>query len=160
MGLVTGGFEPRDYDNVKRFPVKTGETIAECDMTALDANGEVILALAATAKLLGPAARGTAITSAAAGTTIDVHCDPRATYRCLCDNAAENLQATVGDEVDLIGATGSMLVNLGASATDVFTVQEIGAFRDPTGLADSTTRWCNGQEIFVKITDGKHSLGN
>lgn len=153
-------FEPRDYDKIKRFPVKVGETIAEGDMTTIDANGLVTIATAASTKLLGPAARGTAIVSAVAGTTIDVHCDPLATFRCKCDNVAENLQATVGDEVDLVGTTGAQYVDLGSSTTDVFVVQEIGAFRDPTGLADSSTLWSDGAELFVKINNGKHSLGN
>lgn len=158
MAIIS--FEPRDHDNVKQFPLAAAQTIAEGDMCTINTDGLVEIATAGSAKLLGPAARGTAVVNSAAGDKISVHCNPHATFRCLCDDATENLQAVVGDEVDLIGTTGAQYVNLGASATDVFVVQEIGSFRDPTGLSDSSTLWCNGKEIFVKINDGKHCLGN
>lgn len=140
--------------------VKTGETIAVGDPVELDADGLIICATASSAKLAGVAAQ--AVTSAAAGTKIGIYDDPKQVYLAKADNVSEVLQAVKGDEVDLIGSTGAFLVNLGASATDVFKVVDIGSERDPLLAAASSTFYSqnDGTAVFVEINSTKHAFGS
>lgn len=127
-------FKPVQNDRVERYPTAASQTIAKGDPVVINANGLIEVATAASAALLGVAA--TPVTASSAGDEILVYNDPKAVFVAKCDNAAENLQATVGDEVDLIGSTGAFFVNLGASTTDVFVVRQIGSYFDP--LLDGT----------------------
>lgn len=149
-------FKPITKTRMTRMVVKASETIAVGDPVEVDANGLLICATASSATLVGVAAE--AVTSAATGAVIAVYDDPKAIFLCKCDNVAENLQATVGDEVDLIGSTGAFYVNLGASSTDVFVVRAIGPHYDPQLAASSGTFFSfrDGTELLVEIN--KHTF--
>lgn len=145
---------------VNLHTVKAGETIAVGDPVELDADGLIICATAISAKLAGVAAQ--AVTSAATGAKIGVYDDPKQVYLAKADNVAAVLQATKGDEVDLIGTTGAFFVNLGASLTDVFRVVAIGSERDPLLAASSATFYSqnDGSAVFVEINPTKHAFGS
>lgn len=144
-------FKPITKTRMTRYVVKASETIAVGDPVEIDGDGLLICATASSATLAGVAAE--AVTSAASGAVIMVYDDPKALFLAKCDNVAENLQATVGDEVDLIGSTGAFLVNLGASVTNVFVVRAIGSHYDPQLVASSATKFSfrDGTELIVEI---------
>lgn len=149
-------FKPISNTRITRYVVKASETIAVGDPVEVDSNGLLICATASSATLVGVAAE--AVASAATGAVIGVYDDPKALFRAKCDNVAENLQATVGDEVDLIGSTGAFFVNLGASSTDVFKVAAIGPHYDPQLAVASSTFFSfkDGTELLVEIN--KHTF--
>lgn len=130
-------FMPVMHDRVNEYYCAASQTIAKGDPVVVNASGLVEIADATSAALAGIAA--TAVTSSSAGDAILIYDDPRVILRGKCDNSAENLQATVGDEVDLIGSTGAFYVNLGASAVDVFVVRKIATKIDPLQDGSFTT---------------------
>jgi len=144
-------FKPITKTRMTRYVVKASETIAVGDPVEIDANGLLICATASSATLAGVAAE--AVSSAASGAVISVYDDPKALFLARCDAVGENLQATVGDEVDLIGSTGAFYVNLGASSTNVFVVRAIGPHYDPLLAASSATKFSfeDGTKLIVEI---------
>lgn len=149
-------FKPITKTRMTRYVVKASETIAVGDPVEIDTNGLLICATATSATLVGVAAE--AVTSAASGAVIAVYDDPKAIFIASCDAVGENLQATVGDEVDLIGSTGAFYVNLGASSTDVFVVRAIGPHYDPHLAVASSTffSFADGTKTLVEIN--KHTF--
>lgn len=149
-------FKPLSNTRMTRYVVLASETIAVGDPVEIDASGLLICATATSATLIGVAAE--AVTSAATGAVIAVYDDPEAKFLARCDAVGENLQAVVGDEVDLIGSTGAFYVNLGASATDVFKTLAIGPVYDAALAVASGTffSFADGTKLVCVIN--KHTL--
>lgn len=127
-------FMPVENDRVNEYLCAASQTIAKGDPVVVNASGLVEVADASSAAITGIAA--TAVTSSSSGDAILVYDDPKTVLRGKCDNDSENVQAVVGDEVDLIGSTGAFYVNLGASATNLFVVRKVATAIDP--LQDGT----------------------
>lgn len=141
-------FKVRKYDRITRYPLAASQTIAVGDPLELNSSGLVIVATATSAALLGVAA--SACAASAALDPIMVYDDPKAEFIATCDAYAEAVQAIVGDEVDLIGSTGAFLVNLGASAVDVFVVKEVVSWQDPL-LDGADFPFQNRAQVVVEI---------
>jgi hypothetical protein len=109
------GFLPYDVNApIRYFPIKASVTLARGDAVILT-SGQVDIALAASANLLGVVARACA--SLAAATLVPVWSDPDTEFIGRQDDATA---LAVGSEYDLVGATGAMQIDGDASSTDVF----------------------------------------
>jgi hypothetical protein len=145
------GFRPTKADlggdDIILLPAQVAETWVAGDMLALsgNTNGSVILATAASTHLIGPAVD--ARNATAAGELVPVYADPDMIFEGLVSANASGL--VIGDQVDLIGASGAQLIDVGASATDVFTF--LGLLPDETATAARA-------KAKVRITETKHGL--
>jgi hypothetical protein len=152
-------FRPLRCDSVQRYRVAASQTIAVGDPVVMNASGLVEVGAAASAQLLGVAAEAIVTGGTVSATnTIGVYDDPKALFIALGDASTTGSQALIGDEVDLVGSTGAFLVDIGASATDVFVVRAIGTFYDPLLTGTTGFKWTTGTEILVQIN--KHMLAN
>jgi len=128
------GFWPID-ENVKTvdFPVAASQTITRGDAVILS-SGQVAIAVAGSARILGVIGR--TATTLAAGTMVPVYVAGAATEFMGRQDGSDTL--AIGDELDLIGATGVMQIDSDASTTDVFRLtREVD-----TGEADGAgKRW-------------------
>jgi hypothetical protein len=147
-------------DTLGRYPCAASQTISIGDPVTVDGDGNVILADASSATLLGVAGRDVAAT--AAGDEILVYDDPDAEFELAADNVDQVLQTNVlGLEFDLVVPGGVFKANLDASVTDVFLGISIGGFNDPlrdgsvyygSALAgDWTPGWQSKNVVRVKI---------
>jgi hypothetical protein len=103
----------------------------------------VIIAVAGSTSLVGAAADSR--TSTTANDLVPVYALPDQVFIGKVD--ADASAVTIGDQVDLVGTTGAMMIDVGASTTDVFTFLGI--------LPDQTTDEAEAYAM-VRITHGKH----
>lgn len=112
------GFFPKNPNaRIEYLPIAASQTLSEGDAVILS-SGQVAIGLAASATLCGVVAQD--CSSLAAGTLVPVYADPYEIFIGLTD--ADSSSLAVGAEIDLVGATGAMLLDVGASTTDVFKV--------------------------------------
>lgn len=129
------GFMPLNPDAViKWLPIAASQTLTKGDAVILS-SGLVAIAVAGSAALVGVVAQDCA--SLAASTLVPVWCDPEEDFIGLAD--ADSSSVTAGSEVDLVGATGAMLLDVGASTTDVFKLQY--QYDPEEDLTTASARW-------------------
>jgi hypothetical protein len=140
------GFWPADVSNdrVRYLPIKASQTLTRGDAVIIS-SGQIAIAVAGSAELVGVIARDCA--SLTAATPVPVYHRDDHEFECMAN--ADSSSVVLGGEYDLIGATGAMLLNVGASSTDVF-VAVRGNPEDT--LTDAYARW------IVKIN--KHALSD
>lgn len=128
------GFYPESPNaHIGYYPIATGQTLTAGDAVILS-SGQVAIALANSARLLGVVARDCA--SLAAGTLVPVYDDPDTVFIGCAD--ADSSSSTAPSQIDLVGATGAMLLDVGASSTDVFIL--LNALPDDT-TSTALARW-------------------
>src|SRR3990170_3525507 len=96
-------------DRISRYETAASQTIDIGDFVSLDSAGQVVIADASSAKLLGVAAK--IVTSTSAGDEILVYDDPQAESEGQADATGEVLQTVVGETHDLIVPGGVFQVN-------------------------------------------------
>jgi len=110
-------FKPECFEakNVRDLPIAATQTWKRGDFVYNNA-GAITLATAASATLLGLAMNDQ--TTPATSTLVPVYVDPHGVYvgRVNADASA----VAAGAEVDLVGNSAAQMINVGASATDVF----------------------------------------
>lgn len=128
------GFYPINPDaDVEWLPVRTAQTLAKGDAVIID-TGQVQIALAASAILLGVIAEN-AVTLTA-GVLVPCWIDPAITFQGVAD--ADGSSLVLGGEIDIIGATGAMMLDASASATDVFKLLRVD---DGQAVATARAFW-------------------
>lgn len=147
VGANTYGFHPKDVDDMHLYYLKAAasQTWVKGDMLYL-ASGEVTLATAASATLLGAAAD--AQTDTTAGDLVPVWAKPFQVFRVRADDDPSSL--VTGDKIDLVGASGAQEADVGASTTDVLYFLRIADIDDVTDEA--------GTYIYVMIAHAKHEF--
>ncbi len=138
---LADGYPSREIE----LPAAASQTWAKGDFLTLD-TGLVALAGAASTELIGIA--GDDRTSTTANDEVPVvGSEPDARFVGRAD--ADPSSLVIGDQVDLVGNSGAQMVDVGATATDVFTF--IRTLPDETSTAQYA-------EVLVSITHGKHGL--
>jgi hypothetical protein len=148
-GYNRPGFWPLDVEQGGRMTLKAAgsQTWKRGDMLALS-SGLVIIAVAGSAKLIGVA--GDDRTSTTEGDEVPVvGTNPDAIF---CGRAdADPSSLVTGDLIDLVGTTGAMMFDVGASTTDVFAFLKI---HEVPGQSDSAQYAL----LECRISHGKHGL--
>jgi hypothetical protein len=129
---------------ITHLPIAASQTLAAGDFVILS-SGLVQIALAASAELCGVVARD--CSGLAASTRVPVYADPDTVFEVIAD--ADSSSVTAGAEVDIIGATGAMMMDADASSTDVLTAIRSNADDD---TSSAYARW------LVKIN--KHAFAD
>ena len=128
------GFFPEDAHARKvRLPIAASQTLSMGDAVILS-SGQVAVALAASTSLCGVVAQD--CSGLAANTPVAVWADPDTVFIGTAD--ADSSSSLAGAEVDLVGATGAMQLDVGASTTDVFKL--LSALPDDD-TASANARW-------------------
>ena len=143
---------------VNRYPAATGITVAVGDPVELGSDGLVICATATSARLLGVAAEP--ITSAAAGSVINVFDDPKQVFRGKVDTAAENVATLVGEAHDIVGSTGAFYINSGATAINVVRVVANGHFVDGQLAASAADFYSQNDGTICYFEIALHALSS
>ena len=148
-----------DKDRITEYPAAASQTIEVGDPVALDTSGNVIIATASSAALLGICAQ--AVTDSTVGDAVYVYDHPDIQFEIAADNAAEVLQTVVGETHDLIVDGGVFKANLGATSTNVLRVLAIKSFYDPNAdgsayegsplVGDFTPGWRDGAQVLCEI---------
>lgn len=147
VGANTYGFHPKDVDDqhLIYFNAAASQTWVKGDMLYLN-SGKVTLATAASATLLGAAADDR--TSTAADEEVPVWAKPFQIFRVRADDDPSSL--VTGDKIDIVGGTGEMEADVGASTTDVLYYIRIADIDQTTNAA--------GTYIYVMIAHAKHEF--
>lgn len=119
------------------------QTWARGDMLARS-SGQLIIATATSAALAGPAADDR--TSTSANDLVPFYGKPDQEFVGIVDANATAVEA--GALVDIVGTTGAMMIDIGASSYDVITFGRI--------LADQTVT-AQYAKALCRITHGKHT---
>jgi hypothetical protein len=146
-------------DRITEYPVAASQTIAVGQPVAVDGDGRVIIATAASTALLGICAKD--VTASAADDLCYVYDDPDVVFEIVADNSAEVLQTVVGETHDLIVTTDVFYANLGATTTNVIRVKAIKPFYQPladdvafegsTLVGDLTPGWKTGGSVLCEF---------
>jgi hypothetical protein len=151
-GYIRHAFWLADGEEEGRQTLKAAasQTWKRGDMLALDSNttGAVALATAASTHLIGIA--GDDRTSTTAGDLVPV-LGTKPFTKFVGRANADPSSLDIGAQVDLVGATAAMMVNVGASSTDVFTFLSVLPVPGQDGDATYTP-------VVVVITETKHGL--
>jgi hypothetical protein len=118
---------------ITHLPIAASQTLAAGDLVILS-SGQIAIAVAGSAELVGVIARD--CSSLAANTRVPVYADPDTVFEMIAN--ADSSSVTIGGEYDLVGATGAMMINVGASSTDVFTVVRSNA---DDNTSNAYARW-------------------
>ena len=116
VGANQYGFTPVHVDDQHLIYLKAAasQTWVKGDMLYLN-SGEVTLATASSATLLGAAADDR--TDTTAGDLVPVWAKINQIFRCRAD--ADPSSLVTGAEIDIVGGSGEMEADIGASTTDV-----------------------------------------
>jgi len=144
------GFFPVESSSAKirRLPVAAAQTLKRGDMVILS-SGQIAIALAASGELAGVIAEDSA--AQAENTLVDVYADPETVFVGRADGALALADALNSlKEIDITGATGAMMIDANASATDVLLIVEQYDTRED--LTAAGAQW--------KFKINKHAFAN
>ncbi len=131
------GFWPLDSGaEITYLKVAATQTLTKGDAVILSiGSGLVSIGLAASAELCGVIAQDSVLQ--ASGTLVAVYANPNEKFIGNAD--ADSSASVAGAYVDLVGATGAMLLDVGLSVTDVFTL--VAPYDSSEALATANARW-------------------
>jgi hypothetical protein len=124
-----GAWPINDNAPITWLPIKTTQTLTKGDFVILS-SGQVAIALANSAELCGVIAQDCA--SLTAGTLVPVYADPETDFEVICDAISSG--TTPGAAHDIVGSTGAMMLDVGASTYDVLTIKKFNP-EDSTAAA-------------------------
>jgi len=129
---------------VRYLPIAASQTWVRGDFVFNNA-GAITLATAASATLLGVAMDDQ--TTPATSTLVPIYVEPKALYEGRVDADASGVAA--GAEIDLVGASGAQMIDVGASSTNVFVFES---------LAPDETSSAQYAKAYVRINNSTQDI--